>query len=165
MEIEKHILVAEDDTAVRDSLERALRYEGYDVSAVSNGSQALELAAERAPDLYILDVMMPVVDGLSVCRTIRRSGDKTPVLVLTAKHEVSDRVEGLDAGADDYLIKRLLERGRQDDNEQVIINRLQIYREKTSPLIDLYSKQGILVEIEGNADIDVVFSCIEKALG
>ena len=67
--------------------------------------------------------------------------------------------------ADDYLIKRLLERGRQDDNEQVIVNRLKIYREKTAPLIDLYSKQGILEEIEGNADIDVVFSCIEKALG
>ncbi|MBW3042759.1 adenylate kinase [Prochlorococcus marinus] len=67
--------------------------------------------------------------------------------------------------ADDYLIKRLLERGRQDDNEQVIINRLKIYREKTSPLIDLYTKQGILEGINGNADIDVVFSCIEKALG
>ena len=67
--------------------------------------------------------------------------------------------------ADDYLIKRLLERGREDDNEQVIINRLKIYREKTSPLIDLYTKQGILEEIEGNADIDVVFSSIEKALG
>ena len=67
--------------------------------------------------------------------------------------------------SDNYLIKRLLERGRQDDNEQVIINRLKIYREKTSPLIDLYAKQGILEEIEGNADIDVVFSCIEKALG
>ncbi len=67
--------------------------------------------------------------------------------------------------ADDYLIKRLLERGRKDDNEQVIINRLKIYREKTSPLINLYAKQGILEEIEGNADIDVVFSSIEKALG
>ena len=67
--------------------------------------------------------------------------------------------------SDDVLVKRLLARGRDDDNEQVIINRLQIYREKTSPLIDLYSKQGILVEIEGNADIDVVFSRIEKALG
>ena len=66
---------------------------------------------------------------------------------------------------DDYLIKRLLGRGRQDDNEHVITNRLKIYREKTSPLIDLYAKQGILKEIEGNADIDVVFSCIEKALG
>tara|TARA_B100000965_G_scaffold110035_1_gene90917 strand:+ start:2466 stop:3017 length:552 start_codon:yes stop_codon:yes gene_type:complete len=67
--------------------------------------------------------------------------------------------------ADDYLIKRLLARGRDDDNEEVIANRLKIYREKTSPLIDLYSKQGILVEIDGNTDIDVVFSCIEKALG
>ena len=67
--------------------------------------------------------------------------------------------------ADDYLIKRLVERGRQDDNEQVITNRLKIYREKTSPLIDLYKKQGILEEIEGKADIDGVFSCIEKALG
>ena len=67
--------------------------------------------------------------------------------------------------ADDYLIKRLLARGREDDNEEVISNRLKIYREKTSPLIDLYRKQGILVGIDGNADIDVVFSCIEKSLG
>ena len=66
---------------------------------------------------------------------------------------------------DDYLIKRLLARGREDDNQEVIVNRLKIYREKTSPLIDLYSKQGILEEIEGNADIDVVFSSIERALG
>ena len=66
---------------------------------------------------------------------------------------------------DEYLIKRLLDRGRQDDNEQVITNRLNIYREKTTPLIDLYKKQGILEEIEGNADIDVVFSSIEKSLG
>ena len=67
--------------------------------------------------------------------------------------------------ADDVLIKRLLSRGREDDNEEVIVNRLKVYREKTSPLIDLYSKQGLLVEIDGNADIDVVFSCIENALG
>ena len=67
--------------------------------------------------------------------------------------------------ADDFLIKRLLARGREDDNEEVISNRLKVYREKTSPLIDLYSKQGILVEIDGNADIDVVFSCIQRALG
>ena len=67
--------------------------------------------------------------------------------------------------ADDVLIKRLLSRGREDDNEEVIVNRLKVYREKTSPLIDLYSKQGLLVEIDGNADIDVVFSYIENALG
>ena len=67
--------------------------------------------------------------------------------------------------ADDYLIQRLLARGREDDNEEVIKNRLKIYREKTSPLIEMYTKEGILQQIEGNADIDVVFSCIEKALG
>ena len=67
--------------------------------------------------------------------------------------------------ADDVLIKRLLSRGREDDNEEVIVNRLKVYSEKTSPLIDLYSKQGVLVEIDGNAEIDVVFSCIEKSLG
>tara|TARA_Y100001968_G_scaffold210918_1_gene194125 strand:+ start:1307 stop:1855 length:549 start_codon:yes stop_codon:yes gene_type:complete len=67
--------------------------------------------------------------------------------------------------SDDFLIKRLLHRGREDDNEIVITNRLKIYKEKTSPLIDLYLKQGILEEIDGNADIDIVFSCIEKALG
>ena len=67
--------------------------------------------------------------------------------------------------ADDVLIKRLLSRGREDDNEEVIVNRLKVYREQTSPLIDLYSMQGLLVEIDGNADIDVVFSCIENALG
>ena len=67
--------------------------------------------------------------------------------------------------ADDVLIKRLLSRGREDDNEEVIVNRLKVYREQTSPLIDLYSKQGLLVEIDGNAEIDVVFSCIEKSLG
>ena len=67
--------------------------------------------------------------------------------------------------ADDYLIERLLQRGREDDNEEVNVNRLKIYREKTAPLVDLYRKEGILMEIDGNADIDVVFSCIEKALG
>ena len=105
MEPLKHILVAEDDTAVRESLERALRLEGYEVTTAVNGQKALELAAIRQPDLYLLDVMMPILDGLSVCRQIRRQGDKTPVLVLTAKHEISDRVSGLDAGADDYLVK------------------------------------------------------------
>ncbi|MAS99356.1 MAG: response regulator transcription factor [Actinomycetota bacterium] len=101
----KKIIIAEDDQAVRDSLDRALRYEGYSVISVNNGSQALEESQISPPDLFILDVMMPVVDGLSVCRALRRNGDKTPVLILTAKHEVADRVAGLDAGADDYLVK------------------------------------------------------------
>ena len=101
----KKIIIAEDDQALRDSLDRALRYEGYSVISVNNGSQALEESQISPPDLFILDVMMPVVDGLSVCRALRRNGDKTPVLILTSKHEVADRVAGLDAGADDYLVK------------------------------------------------------------
>ena len=105
MKPEKKILVAEDDNAVRKSLERALRLEGYQVLMSSNGEQALEIASVTPPDLYILDVMMPILDGLSVCRTLRWQGDKTPILILTARHQVSDRVSGLDAGADDYLAK------------------------------------------------------------
>lgn len=99
------LLVAEDDKGVREALERALRYEGYDVTVASDGAQALELASQKPPDLYLLDVLMPHVDGLSVCRTLRHRGDRTPILVLTARHGVADRVAGLDAGADDYLVK------------------------------------------------------------
>ena len=99
------ILLAEDDRGVRNAVERALEYEGYEVVLAENGARALELAAEQTPDLYLLDVMMPYVDGLSVCITLRQRGETTPVLMLTARHEISDRVAGLDAGADDYLVK------------------------------------------------------------
>jgi len=99
------ILIAEDDRRVRDSLERALQLEGYDVVTANDGARALEIHAESPADLLILDVSMPNIDGLTVCRRVRRSGDDTPVLMLTARHEVPDRVAGLDSGADDYLVK------------------------------------------------------------
>ena len=99
------ILIAEDDRRVRDSLERALSLEGYDVVTANDGARALELHADAPADLLLLDVSMPNADGLSVCRRIRERGDDTPVLMLTARHEVPDRVAGLDAGADDYLVK------------------------------------------------------------
>lgn len=99
------ILIAEDDRRVRQSLERALALEGYDVVTANDGARALELHAESPADLLLLDVSMPNADGLSVCRRIRDRGDETPVLMLTARHEVRDRVAGLDAGADDYLVK------------------------------------------------------------
>ncbi len=99
------ILIAEDDRRVRDSLERALQLEGYEVVTANDGARALEIHAENPADMLILDVSMPNVDGLTVCRRVRRSGDDTPVLMLTARHEVPDRVAGLDAGADDYLVK------------------------------------------------------------
>jgi two-component system, OmpR family, response regulator MprA len=100
------ILVVDDERAVRDSLKRALELEGYDVGLATDGSDALEkLDSEPQPDAVILDVLMPGTDGLEVSRTIRRSGNRVPVLMLTARTEVGDRVAGLDAGADDYLTK------------------------------------------------------------
>lgn len=100
-----HLLIAEDDRAVRESLSRALRLEGYDVDAVPNGSQALAAIGERQPDLVLLDVSMPMVDGLTVARVLRAEGNRVPILMLTARTETRDRVAGLDAGADDYLPK------------------------------------------------------------
>ena len=98
-------LVVDDDPELRAALSRALRLDGYDVTAVSNGLKALEAMPEVAPDVVVLDLMMPYVGGLEVCRRLRAKGDRTPILVLTARDEVGDRVEGLDAGADDYLVK------------------------------------------------------------
>jgi two-component system, OmpR family, response regulator MprA len=100
------ILVVDDERAVRESLRRALELEGYDVGLASDGSEALEkLEADAQPDAIILDVLMPGTDGLEVSRALRRSGSRVPVLMLTARAEVGDRVAGLDAGADDYLTK------------------------------------------------------------
>ncbi len=99
------VLVVEDDAAVRRSVERALSYEGYQVITADDGMAGLLAVADKAPDLVVLDVMMPVLDGLAMCRRLRDAGDRTPILMLTARHELDDRVAGLDAGADDYLVK------------------------------------------------------------
>lgn len=99
------LLLVEDDRAVRESLSRALRLEGFDVSSATDGLEALEAIARATPEVIILDVMMPRMDGLEVARSVRARGDTTPILMLTARHEVSSRVAGLDAGADDYLVK------------------------------------------------------------
>ena len=100
------ILVVDDERAVRESLRRALELEGYEIELAGDGSEALyRLESSGEPDAMILDVLMPGVDGLEVCRRIRGSGSKLPVLMLTARTEVEDRVAGLDAGADDYVTK------------------------------------------------------------
>jgi two-component system response regulator MprA len=99
------LLVVEDDEHVRDAVTRALRYEGYDVHTAADGNEGLVRAIEVAPDAILLDVLMPGTDGLTVCRRLRERGDRTPILMLTARNEVTDRVAGLDAGADDYLVK------------------------------------------------------------
>jgi two-component system response regulator MprA len=99
------VLVVDDDPQLREALTRALELDGYRVSTASNGVKALEAVTSHRPDVMVLDVMMPYVGGLDVCRTLRSRKDKLPILVLTARDEVGDRVAGLDAGADDYLTK------------------------------------------------------------
>jgi two-component system, OmpR family, response regulator MprA len=99
------VLVVDDDPGVRSAVERALKFEGYDVETAGDGADALASVARQVPDAVVLDVSMPGVDGLEVCRRLRAQGCTVPVLVLTARHQVTYRVAGLDAGADDYLVK------------------------------------------------------------
>lgn len=100
-----HILVVDDDQAVRDSLARSLQYSGYEVTAASDGLEALARLSALRPDAVIMDVMMPRLDGLETTRMLRSTGNDVPILVLTARDAVGDRVDGLDAGADDYMAK------------------------------------------------------------
>ena len=99
------VLVVDDEPSVRSALQRALALERYDVQLAEDGQQALDTLAEGIVDAIVLDVSMPRIDGLEVCRRLRAAGDRTPVLMLTARDAIDDRVDGLDAGADDYLVK------------------------------------------------------------
>src|SRR5437588_1271709 len=99
------LLVVEDDTGLRDVLRRALTLAGYEVRLSADGAEALAEVARSVPDTIVLDVGLPDIDGLKVCRMLRREGNRVPVLMLTARDAVSDRIDGLDAGADDYLVK------------------------------------------------------------
>ncbi|WSM33242.1 response regulator transcription factor [Streptomyces sp. NBC_01689] len=120
------VLLAEDDRAIRHALERALTLEGYAVTAVADGVEALAQAHRTPPDILVLDVMMPGIDGLQVCRVLRAEGDRTPILMLTALVETADRIAGLDAGADDYVVKPF-------DVEEVFA-RLRALLRRTSPV-------------------------------
>lgn len=121
------VLVVDDDRAIRESLERLLTLEGHEVTAVADGAVALEVIRATEVDVVLLDVMMPSIDGLTLCRMVRGDGNRVPILMLTARTETSDRVSGLDAGADDYLpkpfdpgellarVRALLRRSRPDE--------------------------------------------------
>ena len=100
-----HMLLVDDDRHITEILRRALAYEGYTVDVAHRGDEALQKAIERPPDLVVLDLMLPSMDGLEVCRRLRASGNQVPILMLTAKDSIPDRVAGLDLGADDYLVK------------------------------------------------------------
>src|SRR6195952_973493 len=140
-QVSHRLLLADDDRAIRESLERALELEGYSVTSVADGVQALSAIRRKTPDVVILDVMMPGVDGLGVCRVIRADGMRLPILMLTARVEVDARVAGLDAGADDYLAKpfeldellarlrallRRATKGSSDPGGQVLVDGLRI---------------------------------------
>jgi two-component system response regulator MprA len=126
------ILVVDDEPAVQHALSRALRLERYEVALSGDGGDALERMTDSTYDAVILDISMPVLDGLEVCRRVRESGDRTPVLMLTAREQIDDRVAGLDAGADDYLVKpfalrelmarvrALLRRADESDQEETV---------------------------------------------
>ena len=101
----EHVLVVDDDPEIRDSLRRGLSVEGYAVSLAADGSEALDAARDRAPDLVVLDLMLPKLDGLEVCRRLRMAEGSLPIVLLTARDAVADRVAGLETGADDYLVK------------------------------------------------------------
>ena len=128
-----YIAIVDDDAAIRTALGRALRMENYDVELFEDGTSALKAIQLRAPDAIVLDLQLPDIDGLEICRRIRRSGDSTPILMLTARDAVNDRVAGLDVGADDYLVKpfdlaellarlrALLRRHNVGDGENVVL--------------------------------------------
>jgi two-component system response regulator MprA len=132
------ILVVDDDPGVRTAVGRALAFEGYDVDDAADGAAALDFVHTKEPDAIVLDVGMPRLDGLEVCRRLRAEGATLPILVLTARHQVTDRVAGLDAGADDYLVKpfaleellarlrALLRRVGQDDTEVLRLDDLTL---------------------------------------
>src|SRR5690348_8318988 len=100
-----HILVVDDDPRITDLLRRILAFEGYSVAIAASGNEALNRALERPPDLMVLDIMLPGLDGLEVAQRLRAAGDTVPILMLTARDTVADRVKGLEIGADDYLVK------------------------------------------------------------
>ncbi len=141
------ILVVDDDPKIAAALQRLLSYEGYTVSVAADGAVALSEALRINPDLILLDLMLPKVDGLEVCRRIRAAGDQTPILMLTARSSVPDRVAGLDIGADDYLVKpfaqeellariRRLLRTTQDSNEILAHGPLRLNVEAMEVAVD-----------------------------
>lgn len=156
--------MVDDDPGVRLSVQRALEFEGYEVITASDGAEALDVMTGSAPDALVLDLTMPRVDGLEVCRRLRVQGDATPILVLTARHGVSDRVAGLDAGADDYLVKpfaleellarlrALLRRRPTESNEVLTLDDLTMdigarQLDRGGVSIDLTRTEWVLLEL------------------
>ncbi len=149
-----HILVVDDDPRITDLLRRILAYEGYSVAVAASGTAALTRTLERAPDLIILDVMLPGIDGLEVARRLRAAGDTVPILMLTARDAISDRVKGLEMGADDYLVKPFA-------NEELLarvkamLRRNQAERQEVLRYADVELDTGTRVAHRGGREIEL----------
>jgi two-component system response regulator MprA len=158
------VLVVDDEPAVRRALERALRLESYDVELAADGEEALDRLASSPADAVILDVLMPRIDGLDVARRMRQAGDRTPILMLTARDAIDDRVKGLDVGADDYLVKpfalrelqarlrALLRRSGEGDGEilrygDMVLDPVAHEVRRGDRLIDLSKTEFLLLEL------------------
>ena len=161
--MKSHILVVEDEGKLAQFIKLELEYEGYEVTVVNDGLGGLGTAREMTPDLIILDWMLPGISGLEICRRLRQTGDKVPIILLTAKDEVSDRVAGLDSGADDYMIKPFsieellarirahLRRNQEEDSSSLQFSDLRLDRSsrevyRSNRLIELTAKEFDLLE-------------------
>ncbi len=161
--MKSHILVVEDEVKLAQFIKLELEYEGYEVTVVNDGLGGLGTAREITPDLILLDWMLPGISGLEICRRLRQTGDKVPIILLTAKDEVSDRVAGLDAGADDYIIKPFsieelmariranLRRNQEEDSSTLQFSDLRLDRSsrevyRSNRLIELTAKEFDLLE-------------------
>jgi two-component system response regulator MprA len=158
--MQPRLLVVDDDRDVRDSLRRALGYAGYAVATAANGAEALSAVTLAPVDLIILDVLMPMLDGLDTCRVLRGRGDATPVLVLTARDAIDDRVAGLEAGADDYLVKPFALRE--------LLARVNALLRRTKPVRDLLGYADLTLDLSSHAatrsGMPLVLTKIEFAL-
>jgi two-component system response regulator MprA len=158
--MQPRLLVVDDDRDVRDSLRRALGYAGYAVATAADGAEALSAVAHAPVDLIILDVLMPMLNGLDTCRALRGRGDGTPVLVLTARDAIDDRVAGLEAGADDYLVKPFALRE--------LLARVNALLRRTKPAHDLLGYADLTLDITSHsaarAGVPLALTKIEFAL-
>jgi two-component system response regulator MprA len=158
--VRSRLLVVDDDDDVRDSLRLALGYAGYAVSTAANGADALSAVAQSPVDLIILDVLMPMLNGLDTCRALRSRGDATPVLVLTARDAIDDRVAGLEAGADDYLVKPFALRE--------LLARVNALLRRTKPMRDVLGYADLTLDLTTHtvmrAGSQVVLTRIEFSL-
>jgi two-component system response regulator MprA len=158
--MQPRLLVVDDDRDLRDSLRQALGYAGYAVATAPNGADALSAIALAPVDLIILDVLMPMLNGLDTCRALRGRGDATPVLVLTARDTIDDRVAGLEAGADDYLVKPFALRE--------LVARVNALLRRTKPVRDLLGYADLTLDITSHsatrAEAPLVLTKIEFSL-